>query len=418
MTQEYDNTARAGVENTEQQKTRVPPGTVTDGNQPINLEVPSAISKQGVYDSLTLEQKARADAAASKLNVSDALTIMDFASKEQGNLVTVAKKVAEKAKSVETQALMQSAGQLQEAYEKLQVGKLRPSQAKGILSAIFGKRAESIENFIKRQEGLSTVVDKVFAAQVEEEQQLREHYSAVQDLQEQNMQAFTDLTIQVAAAERALQKAYEGTAELQQRCKDSTDPQTIRQMRLALKGLEVLNHRVLTLKTARFEALNSTTIMDVQLEGLAALIGMIRNSHTVMRQVWENQISLAVTNAKMSKGAAMLSENREFMNKMMSANLEDLSSTAAAIQGEMQHGVIDIGVLEAVATRTIQLQKDIVSSSAQVQQGLQDQGRRVDALVEVITESTKSSGDVIKSLRDVSGDVPRIGSASQISQEN
>lgn len=411
MSQSQENVAKDTTGATGNQRLHTEPVAAPDSKPAIDLQVPSAISKQGVYESLTPQQKARADQAASKLNIADALTVMDFAAKEQGDLVTVAKKVAEKAKSVETQTLMESAGKLQEAYEKLQVGNLRQSKAKGILSAVFGRRAESLESFIKRQQGLTTVVDNVFAAQVEEEQQLREHYAAVQDLQQQNMNAFAELTIQVAAAERALHKAYEATAELRERCKDSNDPQTVRQMRLALKGLEVLNHRVLTLKTARFEAMNSTTIMDVQLEGLAGLIGMIRNSHTVMRQVWENQISLAVTNAKMTKGAAMLSENREFMNKMMSANLEDLSSTAAAIQTEMQHGVVDIGVLEAVATRTIQLQKEIVSASSQIQQGLQEQGRRVDALVEVITESTKSSGDVIKSLQDVTADVPKIGAS-------
>jgi uncharacterized protein YaaN involved in tellurite resistance len=375
--------------------------TTPASTQVFKVTQPEAIATgKTIYDELNPDEKQQADAASRSLTVSDAMSVVDFAAAQQNKLVDVAKEVTAKAKLIDTGKVGESALALKKAYEKIEVGKLRTPTSTSLLSKMFGKRAEKLDDFIRRQGDVSKLVDSIFAAQVEEEQALRQHYGVVMRLQEQNMQAFQDLTIQVAAAEQALRTAYEEAAKMAEENAGSTDPRKIRELKNTLKGLEVLNHRVLTLKTARFEAINSATIMDIQLDGLVQLVGMIRNSHTVMRQVWENQISLAITNAKMAKGTLMLQENREFMNKMMSSNVEDLAATAAAIQTEMTAGVVDIGVLEAVAQRTMSLQSDIVARSAEIQKGLQEQGRKVDSLVSAVQASTRESAQVLEKLKN------------------
>lgn len=374
-------------------------GASAPSTQLIKVEPPRAIQGKTIYDELSPEEQAKADAASKGVKIADLLSIVDFAASEQNQLVDVAKEVTEKAKLIDTGKVGASAIALKKAYEKINVGSLRTPTATTLLGKVFGKRAEGLDTFIRRQESVAKLVDSIFDAQVKEEQELRQHYAVVLRLQQRNMAAFQDLTVQVATAEQALRSAVEAARQMAIEHQGTKDPLKIRELKNMLKGLEILGNRILTLKTARFEAVTSATIMDAQLDGLLALVGMIRNSHEVMQQVWHNQISLAITNAKLAKGTVMLKENREFMNQMMTANVEDLAETSAAIAAEMSAGVVDIGVLEVVAQRTMTLQDDIVTRSAEIQQKMQEQGKKVDSLVTAVQASTRESAKVLESLK-------------------
>jgi len=160
----------------------------------------------------------------------------------------------------------------------------------------------------------------------------------------------------------------------------------------------VLDHRILTLRTARFEALNSMAVMDLQVQALVALIGMVNSSTSVMKQAWMNQLSIAIANHRMSGAATMLRENREFMNRIMTANVEQLGQVLGAIQTELAKGVVDVAVLEGVAQKTIQMQDDIVNKTAEIRQRITEQSKRVTELEESVRKASKNSEAVVRAI--------------------
>lgn len=111
-----------------------------------------------------------------------------------------------------------------------------------------------------------------------------------------------------------------------------------------------------------------------------------------------NQVSIALANHRMSGAATMLKGNREFMNRIMSANAAQLGQVLGAIQAELGQGVVDVGVLEAVAQKTIQMQDEIVNKTVEIRQRLSEQSQKVADLEDSVRQASKRSEAVVRAI--------------------
>ena len=353
-----------------------------------------------VFDELDPARQKLASDIAAKTKFDDPLAIVDFGQQQALDASKVARTLADTTKTADTGQVGDLATQLKARYQELGVGDLRVGWFEKLAKAtpVLGKFVDPLKEFIERQEKLGSKIDAIFEAQAREGLTLRELYHRLGSIRDDNQAAYDNLGVAIAAAEKALQRMEGEARALAEKYRGTTSPEKIRELKNALQALVVLDHRILTLKTARFEALNSMAIMDLQLQALVALIGMVNNSASVMKQAWMNQISIAIANHRMSGAATMLQENREFMNRIMSANAEQLGSVLGAIQTELGQGVVDVSVLEAVAQKTIQMQDDIINKTTEIRQRLAEQSQKVAELEDSVKKASENSAAVVRAI--------------------
>ncbi|MCY2958839.1 MAG: toxic anion resistance protein [Planctomycetota bacterium] len=344
-------------------------------------------------------QKLAIDIAA-KTKFDDPLAVVDFGQQQALDASKVARTLADTTKTADTGQVGELAMQLKARYQELGVGGLRIGWFGKLVKGtpILGKLVDPLKEFIERQEKIGSKIDTIFEAQSREGLQLRELYHTLERIRDDNQAAYDNLGVAIGAAEKALERMEAEARQLAEKHRNTTDPAKIRELKNALQALVVLDHRILTLKTARFEALNSMAVMDLQLQALVALIGMVNSSASVMKQAWMNQISIAIANHRMSGAATMLRENRSFMNRIMSANAQQLGQVLGAIQTELGQGVVDVAVLEAVAQKTIQMQDEIISKTVEIRQRLTEQSKKVTDLEESVRKANQNSEAVVRAI--------------------
>jgi len=344
-------------------------------------------------------QKLATDIAA-KTRFNDPLAIVDFGQQQALDASKVARTLADSTKTADTGQVGELAMQLKARYKELGVGNLRLGWFGKLVkrTPVVGKLVDPLREFIEKQEKIGSKIDTIFQAQASEGLKLRELYHTLEHIRDDNQGAYDNLGVAIAAAEKALERMEVEVRALADKYKGTTDPAKIRELKNALQTLVVLDHRILTLRTARFEALNSMSVMDLQVQALVALIGMVNSSTSVMKQAWMNQLSIAIANHRMSGAATMLRENREFMNRIMTANVEQLGQVLGAIQTELGKGVVDVAVLEGVAQKTIQMQDDIVNKTAEIRQRITEQSRRVTELEESVRKASQNSEAVVRAI--------------------
>jgi uncharacterized protein YaaN involved in tellurite resistance len=353
-----------------------------------------------VFQDLDPARQKLATEIAAKTKFNDPLTIVDFGQQQALDASKVARTLADTTKTADTGQVGELAQQLKGRYQELGVGGLRVGWFGKLVKKTpgLGKLVDPLKDFLERQEKVGVKIDTIFQAQASEGLKLRELYHTLEHIRDDNQGAYDNLGVAIAAAEKALERMEGESRALADKYRGTTDPAKIRELKNALQALVVLDHRILTLRTARLEALNSMAVMDLQLQALVALIGMVNNSTSVMKQAWMNQLSIAIANHRMSGAATMLRENREFMNRIMTANSEQLGQVLGAIQTELGRGVVDVAVLEGVAQKTIQMQDDIVSKTAEIRQRLAEQSRSVAVLEESVRKAAQSNEAVVRAI--------------------
>jgi len=365
--------------------------------------VPALESLKGgsaVFDELDPARQKLATEIAAKTKFSDPLAIVDFGQQQAMDASKVARALADATKTADTGQVGELAIELKQRYQELGVGGLKVGWFGQLVKGVpgLGKVVDPLKDFLEKQEKLGGKIDTIFEAQAREGLNLRELYHKLEQIRDDNQAAYDNLGVAIAAAEKALARMEGEARALAEKYKGTTAPEKIRELKNALQALVVLDHRILTLKAARFEALNSMAVMDLQLQALVALIGMVNNSASVMKQAWMNQVSIALANHRMSGAATMLKGNREFMNRIMSANAAQLGQVLGAIQAELGQGVVDVGVLEAVAQKTIQMQDEIVNKTVEIRQRLSEQSQKVADLEDSVRQASKRSEAVVRAI--------------------
>src|SRR5262245_6116351 len=279
-----------------------------------------------VFQDLDPARQKLATEIAAKTRFDDPLTIVDFGQQQALDASKVARTLADTTKTGDTGQVGDLAMQLKSRYQELGVGNLRVGWFGKLVKRTpgLGKLVDPLKDFIARQEKIGSKIDTIFQAQASEGLKLRELYHTLEHIRDDNQGAYDNLGVAIAAAEKALERMEGEVRALADKYKGTTDPAKIRELKNALQTLVVLDHRILTLRTARLEALNSMSVMDLQVQALVALIGFTNRSPSVMKHAWMNQLSTALANDRMSGSATMLRENRVFMNRIMSANVAQL----------------------------------------------------------------------------------------------
>lgn len=325
-----------------------------DGMQMPPLE--ELVAESGVAQDLNEKARREAFEIAKRLKFGDPLTAMNFGLEEQEAASRVTKKFIDDVRMTDLEAVAHHATEGNRVMEQLEFGNLKPGFWEGVARKVLpGRASKVVEDFISKHQALSEVLDERSRAYAEEKLKLEEARKKADAKKVENEKIYDELSKKVAAAEFAHAADKKRVEEFKHENESTRDPALLRRIQEMDKMLTLQARRINTLKASRTEINNATATFSEQIDAIDLQIQMINDQQYFNRLVWENTALMAMIDAKTRGSVQAVKYNRETIEKLLSERSDSVAETVQRILEEAHAGVVDVGVLEAVTLKNIQM---------------------------------------------------------------
>ena len=308
---------------------------------------------------LTAEEQQLVDAFAAKIDVENTAQILQYGAATQ-------KKMADFSDAALNNVRTQDLGEVGDLIVDV-VGELKGFDAeekKGLLG-LFKKQADKLETMKTRFAKAEVNVAKIGDALQQHQVRLLKDSAVLDQLYDQNLAYFKELTMYILAGKQKLQEVRSGKL---------VELQTIaRQTGLAEDAQKA---RDLSDKCDRFEKkihdLELTRAISIQ---TAPQIRLIQNNDNVMVEkiqttlvntipLWKNQMVLALGIAHSTEAAQAQQQVTNITNALLKQNAQKLHMASIETAREAERGIVDIETLKATNAQLIQTFDEVMKIQA------------------------------------------------------
>ena len=335
---------------------------------------------------LTPEEQQIVREFAAKIDVENTAQIMQYGAGTQ-------KKMADFSDAALTNVRAQDLGEVGELIVNV-VGELKgfdTEEDKGFFG-FFKKQANKLEMMKNRYDKAEVSVTKISDALQQHQVRLMKDSAMLDQMYEQNLAYFKELTMYILAGK---QKLEEGRTGKRQQLEDTAHRTGLAEDVQAAKDLAD--------KCQRFEK----KIYDLELTRAISLqtapqIRMIQNNDNVMVEkiqttlvntipLWKNQMVITLGIAHASEAAAAQRQVNDVTNALLQANAKRLHTASVETAKEAERGIVDIETLKKTNAELIQTLDDVVK--------IQENGRTQRLAAEA--EMAKMENELKNKLLDI-----------------
>ena len=326
---------------------------------PQPVESPSLQQPQMAEPVLTEQEQQMVDAFAEKIDVENMTQILQYG-------VGAQKKMADFSDAALANVRTQDLGEVGDLISSV-VGELKSidsEEEKGLFS-FFRKQAAKLETMKNRYAKAEVNVEKIGDALQQHQVRLLKDSALLDQMYQQNLTYFKELTMYILAGRKKLQAVREGKLkELEARA-----------MRSGLAE-DAQAARDLSDKCTRFEKkiydLELTRTISMQ---TAPQIRMIQNNNNIMVEkiqttlmntipLWKNQMVLALGIAHSTEAAQAQRQVNDITNALLKQNAAKLHMASVETAREAERGIADLETLKQTNAELIQTLDDVMKIQA------------------------------------------------------
>ena len=335
---------------------------------------------------LTPEEQQIVREFAAKIDVENTAQIMQYGAGTQ-------KKMADFSDAALTNVRAQDLGEVGELIVNV-VGELKgfdTEEDKGFFG-FFKKQANKLEMMKNRYDKAEVSVTKISDALQQHQVRLMKDSAMLDQMYEQNLAYFKELTMYILAGKQKLEEVR--TGKLQQ-LEDTARRTGLAEDVQAAKDLADKCQRV----EKKIYDLELTRAISLQ---TAPQIRMIQNNDNVMVEkiqttlvntipLWKNQMVITLGIAHASEAAAAQRQVNDVTNALLQANAKRLHTASVETAKEAERGIVDIETLKKTNAELIQTLDDVVK--------IQENGRTQRLAAEA--EMAKMENELKNKLLDI-----------------
>ena len=356
----------------------------------------AVVEKSLNYDVLTDEEKKAIDTFLEKIDVKNTTQILQFGASAQNNISKFSDTVLQ---DVRTRSTGEVGGLLSNLVGEIKEfdSDIPTEEKKGFLG-IFNSAKKQMEKLLAKYNKVENNISTIENQLENHKLQMMKDIAIFDNMYEQNLQYFKELSLYIIAGEKKLEELKNVTLpELQkvaEETKEQADAQAVNDMIATINRFE---KRIYDLKTTRIISIQMVPQIRLIQNNDSELVEKIQSSLINTIPLWKNQIviALGITNAKNALGAQK--QVNEMTNEMLKKNSELLKQGTIDIAEQSEKAVVDVETLQKT-------NKDIIDTLDKVleihengkvkrqeaeQQLEQIEGELKDKLLEIKIESGK-----------------------------
>lgn len=220
--------------------------------------------------------------------------------------------------------------QLAAIMKKVDLRDLEESK-KGLLSTLFKKVSDSIEQLLAKYKTMDTEISKVFVQIKGYESEIERNNKTLDELFEKNLFYYEDLEKYIAAGRVALERARTGVLpEIENKALSGNEMDALN-LQNARQALEMLDNRVHDLELARMVALQTIPQIKLIQNGNYNLLRKIDSAFVITIPVFKTGMIQAITIKRQKIQAEALKALDETTNEMLMRNAENIARQSVDI---------------------------------------------------------------------------------------
>ncbi|MBQ9315118.1 MAG: toxic anion resistance protein [Clostridia bacterium] len=322
---------------------------VKDTKQITNEKIEQSLN----YDALTEEEKRAIDEFNAKIDVNDAIQILQFGSQAQTKISQFSDSVLEDVKT-------KNLGEVGDLLSNL-VAQIKSfdsdiaDQNKSGLAKLFTSAKKQLDKIIAKYNKIDSNIDLIEKSLDNHKLQMLKDINIFDTMYQKNLDYFKELSLYIIAGERKLDELRNVTLPELQRIASETgeqlDAQKVNDMESIINRLE---KKIYDLKTTRIISIQMAPQIRMLQNNEAELVEKIQGSITNTIPLWKNQMVLAlgINNAKQALGAQKAVS--KLTNDMLKKNSEMLKQGSIEIAEESEKAIVDIETLQKTNANLIE----------------------------------------------------------------
>ena len=354
------------------------------------------VEKSLNYDVLTDEEKKAIDTFLEKIDVKNTTQILQFGASAQNNISKFSDTVLQ---DVRTRSTGEVGGLLSNLVGEIKEfdSDIPTEEKKGFLG-IFNSAKKQMEKLLAKYNKVENNISTIENQLENHKLQMMKDIAIFDNMYEQNLQYFKELSLYIIAGEKKLEELKNVTLpELQkvaEETKEQADAQAVNDMIATINRFE---KRIYDLKTTRIISIQMAPQIRLIQNNDSELVEKIQSSLINTIPLWKNQIviALGITNAKNALGAQK--QVNEMTNEMLKKNSELLKQGTIDIAEQSEKAVVDVETLQKTNKDIIETLDKVleihengkVKRQEAEQQLEQIEGELKDKLLEIKIESGK-----------------------------
>ena len=356
----------------------------------------AVVEKSLNYDVLTDEEKKAIDTFLEKIDVKNTTQILQFGARAQNNISKFSDTVLQ---DVRTRSTGEVGGLLSNLVGEIKEfdSDIPTEEKKGFLG-IFNSAKKQMEKLLAKYNKVENNISTIENQLENHKLQMMKDIAIFDNMYEQNLQYFKELSLYIIAGEKKLEELKNVTLpELQkvaEETKEQADAQAVNDMIATINRFE---KRIYDLKTTRIISIQMAPQIRLIQNNDSELVEKIQSSLINTIPLWKNQIviALGITNAKNALGAQK--QVNEMTNEMLKKNSELLKQGTIDIAEQSEKAVVDVENLQKTnkdiidrLDKVLEIHENGKVKRQEAEQQLEQiEGELKDKLLEIKIESGK-----------------------------
>lgn len=310
----------------------------------------SALQEQQIaprlVDKLPPERQAQAQELATKIDVTNAQSVLTYGSAAQT-------KLSEFSQSMLNHVQVQDIGPVGDSLSELmyRLNEANPEELKAqennLFKRVFGKVKQSIYEVTAKYQKIGAQIDKIAVKLDKEKDGLLKDNMMLEQLYQKNKDYFDALNIYIAAGELKMEELQMTIIpEAMKKAEESGEQMDAQIVNDYTQFLDRLDKRTHDLRLARQITIQQAPQIRLIQNTNQALAEKIQASINTAIPLWKNQVVIALTLLRQKDAVTAQRQVSETTNDLLKKNSEMLKISAIETAKENERGIVDIETLQ------------------------------------------------------------------------
>lgn len=309
---------------------------------------PQLVSEQEVSQirqhQLKLKQEPHVQALAEKIDIKNQIALLEFGSETAKQISTFSDRMLSTIRTSKLEKSSQLINNLNKIMDRFDPQDFK-EEKQGFFGKLFGKGKEKLQKILSKYDTMNKEIDVIYNEITKYEQEMKKNTIELEQLYDQNLQYFQNLSDYIAAIDVKLEQLKGTLSQLEQKAA-SGDQEAILELETLQNAMQLLEQRKYDLEMAQQVSFQSAPQIRLMQQGNNQLIGKINSAFVTTIPIFKQGLIHAVTIHRQKLVADSMNELDRRTNEMLVRNAENIRQNSVNIARSAGSPSIKIETIE------------------------------------------------------------------------
>lgn len=293
---------------------------------------------------LKLKEEPHVQALAEKIDIKNQIALLEFGSETSKQISTFSDRMLSTIRTSKLEKSSQLINHLNKIMDRFDPEDFK-EEKKGFFAKLFGKGKERLQKILSKYDTMNKEIDAIYNEITKYEQEMKKNTVELEQLYDQNLQYFQNLSDYIAAIDVKLDELNNTLPKLEQQAKEG-DQEAILELETLQNSIQLLEQRKYDLEMAQQVTFQAAPQIRLMQQGNNHLIGKINSAFVTTIPIFKQGLIHAVTIHRQKLVADSMNELDKRTNEMLIRNAENIRQNSVNIARSAGNPSIKIETIE------------------------------------------------------------------------